>query len=314
MFGAPPAPPAPDDPVTTGGEQSCSGGDRGADGASFGEPLAPAPDDLVTAGSGQSGSGGDRNTGPGRLLPGGGSARRPVLPPAPATIGDRGRFVRAVPAGDGAPIAALSTVRALATRRAEDASAVAERGDLRSDVRVARRTRLIVVAVDLSGSMGAPRRAAAATDTVLGLLDDAYQRRNRVALVTFRGDGAEVALAPTTSIDVARNRLHDLATGGATPLAAGLRGALGLLDAQGDDHPLLVVLTDGRATGGADALDDALTVAATIRRRGVDSVVVDCEDGPVRLGLAATLATALDAALIPFDDHLTTTITERGQR
>ena len=111
------------------------------------------------------------------------------------------------------------------------------RHDLRTDVRTTRATRLIVLCVDLSGSMGAPRRAAAATGTVLGLLDDAYQRRHRVALVAFRGDGADVVLAPTTSVDVARNRLHDLATGGATPLAAGLRRSLELVDRHADRPP-----------------------------------------------------------------------------
>ena len=109
-------------------------------------------------------------------------------------------------------------------------------------------------------------------------------------------------LAPTTSVDVARNRLHDLATGGATPLAAGLRRSLELVDRHAADHPLLVVLTDGRATGAPDALEDAMAVAATVRRRGVDAVVVDCEDGPVRLGLAATLADALGAELLPLAD------------
>ena len=201
-----------------------------------------------------------------------------------------------------APVAALSTVRALATRRAGDPTAALDASDLRTDVRTTRATRLIVLCVDLSGSMGAPRRAAVATGTVLGLLDDAYQRRHRVALVAFRGDGADVVLAPTTSVDVARNRLHDLATGGATPLAAGLRRSLELVDRHAADHPLLVVLTDGRATGAPDALEDAMAVAATVRRRGVDAVVVDCEDGPVRLGLAATLADALGAELLPLAD------------
>jgi len=196
-------------------------------------------------------------------------------------------------------VAALSTVRALATRRAGDADAALDRVDLRHDVRTRRATRLVVLCVDLSGSMGAPRRAAAATGAVIGLLDDAYQRRHRVALVAFRGEGAEVVLAPTTSVDVARNRLRDLHTGGATPLAAGLRAALDLIGRHDEHHPLLVVLTDGRATGGETAVDDAVAVAAGARRRGVDAVVVDCEDGPVRLGLVETLAKALGATLVP---------------
>jgi magnesium chelatase subunit D len=149
---------------------------------------------------------------------------------------------------------------------------------------------------------------------VLGLLDDAYQRRHRVALVAFRGEGADLVLAPTTSVDVARNRLHALATGGATPLAAGLRRSLTVLDGHRDEHPLLVVLTDGRATGGPEALDDALAVAATIRQRGIDSMVVDCELDPVRLGLAGALAEALGAVLVPLDDGVPATVAAEGGR
>lgn len=292
----------PHDPPVIPPEQLQAAIDDALDGDERDDTNDPGPPDDDRAGASPAD----------RALPDFGVGRRTPLPPAPAVHGDRGRFVRAVPADDGRPVAALSSVRALATRRLHDPGAVADRGDLRADIRVARARRLVVVCVDLSGSMGAPRRAALATNTVIGLLDDAYQRRHRVALVTFRGDGADLVLAPTTSIDVARNRLHDLATGGATPLAAGLRRALTLIDAQHDEHPLLVVLTDGRATGGVDALDAAFGVAATIRQRGIETVVVDCEDGQVRLGLAGAFADALGAVLVPTDDHLTATVAARG--
>jgi magnesium chelatase subunit D len=132
---------------------------------------------------------------------------------------------------------------------------------------------------------------------VLGLLLDAYQRRDRVALVTFRGDGAEVALRPTGSVEVARARLGALPTGGRTPLAAGITTALGLA-AHPTDRPLLVLVSDGRATAGPDGVDPlvaAKDAAAEVRRRGVPAVVVDAEDGNVRLGLAAELAQAMGA-------------------
>jgi magnesium chelatase subunit D len=261
-------------------------------------PVVP-PAQLADAIEQSLADGGERAPSP---LPTDAPARRPQLPAPPHVTGPRGRFVRAVPAEPGAPVAALSTARALASRRTAEPDAALEAGDLRTDVRTSRATRLVVLCVDLSGSMGAPRRAAAATGAVIGLLDDAYQRRHRVALVAFHGDGAEVVLAPTTSVDVARNRLCDLRTGGATPLAAGLRTALDLIARRDDHHPLLVVLTDGRATGGQTAVEDALAVAATARRRGVEAVVVDCEDGPVRLGLARALADALGAVLVPLAD------------
>jgi len=273
------------------------------------EQLADAIDDALDAPAPRGPDEADDDAGepgrgepPQRPRPTDEPRRRPPLPDPPIVTGDRGRFVRAVPTEGTAPVAALSTVRALAIRRAADPTADLDAHDVRTDVRTTRSTRLIVLCVDLSGSMGAPRRAAVATGTVLGLLDDAYQRRHRVALVAFRGDGADVVLAPTTSVDVARNRLHDLATGGATPLAAGMRRSLELVDRHAADHPLLVVLTDGRATGAPDALEDAMAVAAKVRRRGVDALVVDCEDGAVRLGLAATLADALGAELLPLAD------------
>jgi magnesium chelatase subunit D len=157
----------------------------------------------------------------------------------------------------------------------------------------------VILAVDASGSMGAERRMEAAKGAVLGLLIDAYQRRDRVALVTFRGDDADVVLRPTGSVEVARARLAELATGGRTPLAAGIQAALGVARGAGGGHrPLLVLITDGRATSapaGADPVEAARTAAAAVRRSGVPAVVVDVEDGPTRLGLGGDLAAAMSA-------------------
>ena len=155
----------------------------------------------------------------------------------------------------------------------------------------------MILAVDASGSMGAETRMEAAKGAVLGLLLDAYQRRDRVALVTFRDDGAEVVLRPTGSVEVAKARLTELPTGGRTPLAAGIHAALGLAQHPAD-RPLLVLVSDGRATAAPDGQDPmvaAKEAAAEVRRRNVPAVVVDAEDGPTRLGLAAELAEAMGA-------------------
>lgn len=174
-----------------------------------------------------------------------------------------------------------------------------------------------MLSVDLSGSMEAPERSAAASGTVLGLLADAYQRRDRVALVGFRGDGAEVLLAPTSSVEVARNRLEHLVTGGATPLAAGITAALSVAEAavSSDRDALLVVLTDGRATGSRDALDEAMEAAAAVRRRGIPALVLDCETGRARLGLALSLAEAMGARHLEVTDLDPTSLTHliRGE-
>jgi magnesium chelatase subunit D len=251
----------------------------------------------------------DRDDGPGR----GGDQRRPMVlgsvrrPPTPAagrSTSPRGRVVGDELAGPSSSIAAVPTLRAVAGRRAADPDAELTEHDLRTAVRVAPKHRTIVVAVDLSGSMGATTRAEAATGCVLGLLGEAYVRREAVALVGFRGDGAEVLLAPTASVEVARNRLDQLETGGTTPLAAGLRTALDVAHAaMADDRDaLLVLLTDGRATGTPGALDAALEAAHDVRRTGVPTLVLDCETGTTRLGLAAELAAAIGARHIPVSD------------
>jgi magnesium chelatase subunit D len=221
--------------------------------------------------------------------------------------GPRGRLVGdRVPEGSVGPLAVTATAQAAAVRRALDPEdeAVVRRADLREAVREQRAGNLIVLAVDASGSMGADRRMEAVKGAVLGLLVDAYQRRDRVALVTFRGDEAGIALRPTSSVEVARARLAELPTGGRTPLAAGITAALDLAGKHRDSthRPLLVLVTDGRATAapaGTDPVDAATEAADAVRRRGLDAVVLDAEDGPTRLGLARHVADAMGARYLP---------------
>jgi magnesium chelatase subunit D len=137
----------------------------------------------------------------------------------------------------------------------------------------------------------------------LSLLMDAYQRRDKVGLITFRGTGARLALPPTSSIDAAVRRLRDLPSGGRTPLAEGLLCAAETLDLERirdpRRRPLLVVVTDGRATYGPDAVARSRQAAEMLRQTGVASVVIDCESGRLTLGLAATLSDHLGAQHIP---------------
>jgi magnesium chelatase subunit D len=176
--------------------------------------------------------------------------------------------------------------------------------DLRSAVREGREGNLVLFAVDASGSMAARQRMSAVKGAVLSLLLDAYQRRDKVGLVTFRGSTAELVLPPTSSVEAAAARLRTLPTGGRTPLAEGLlRVAETLRVERVRDprrRPLLVVVTDGRATGGKDPL--ARTAAAAGLLTDVASVVVDCESGPVRLGLAGRLAADLGGECVRLDD------------
>ncbi|WP_054814422.1 VWA domain-containing protein [Nocardia arizonensis] len=169
--------------------------------------------------------------------------------------------------------------------------------DLRGAYREGREGNLVVFLVDASGSMAARDRLSAVTGAVVTLLRDAYQRRDKVAVITMRGAEAELVLPPTSSIDIAVRRLADLRTGGKTPLAAGLLKAREVVRRERvrdpRRRPMLVLLTDGRATGGVDPLPRARAAAALLARDTVTAMVVDCERGVVRLGLAAELAREL---------------------
>ncbi|MET7752733.1 VWA domain-containing protein, partial [Micromonospora sp. NPDC005367] len=172
-------------------------------------------------------------------------------------------------------------------------------------VREGREGNLVLFVVDASGSMGARQRMSAVKGAVLALLTDAYQRRDKVAVVAFRGTGAQTLLPATSSVLAASARLADLPTGGRTPLAEGLLAAAELLRVERlrdpRRRPLVLVLTDGRATSGERPLDRAARAAAVLAATGAPCVVVDCESGPVRLGLAHRLATQLGADRHPLD-------------
>ena len=240
-------------------------------------------------------------------------ARAPSLSLAGLGHGAAGRRSRATgaegqpvdsrePPGAVTDLAVAASLRAAAGRRALSDGPPLAPADLREHVRAGREGNLVVFCVDASGSMGARRRMAAVKGAILGLLLDAYRRRDRVALVTFRGAEAQVVLAPTGSVERAAAVLGALATGGATPLAAGLRRAAELVTLERRRDPerraLVLAVTDGRASGDG-GLDAARAAAADLARVADGVVVFDGEEGRVRLGLAAELARAAGAQLLP---------------
>ncbi|UGT64880.1 VWA domain-containing protein [Nocardia asteroides] len=174
--------------------------------------------------------------------------------------------------------------------------------DLRGAHREGREGNLVIFLVDTSGSMAARDRIGAVTGAVVTLLRDAYQRRDKVAVITLRGSEAELVLPPTSSVDIAVRRLAGLRTGGKTPLAAGLLAARTLVAREKvrdpRRRPMLVLLTDGRATGGVEPLPRARAAARGLATDAVTAMVVDCERGLVRLGLAAELARELGGGCV----------------
>jgi magnesium chelatase subunit D len=185
--------------------------------------------------------------------------------------------------------------------------------DVRRAVRQGREGNLVIFVVDASGSMAARERMAAVGGATLSLLRDAYQRRDKVAVITFRQQEAQLLLPPTTSVHIAGRRLSRFDTGGKTPLAEGLLAAreLVLREKVRDRarRPLVVVLTDGRATAGADPLGRSRSAAGLLLAEGAAAVVVDCETSYVRLGLAEQLAAQLGAPVMRLEqlraDYLT---------
>ncbi|ORW08567.1 magnesium chelatase subunit D family protein [Mycobacterium kyorinense] len=185
--------------------------------------------------------------------------------------------------------------------------------DVRRAVREGRESNLVIFVVDASGSMAARDRMAAVSGATLSLLRDAYQRRDKVAVITFRHDGARLLLPPTSSAHIAGRRLSRFDTGGKTPLAEGLLAARELVLREKvrdrSRRPLVVVLTDGRATAGPDPLGRSRTAAALLVAEGAASVVVDCETSFVRLGLAEQLARQLGSTAVRLEqlraDYLT---------
>jgi magnesium chelatase subunit D len=296
--------------------------DRSLDGETEQEQPAPADDGESTAG--QQRRDPARPDAPSRVVPLSAprttamnttSGRRTVVKSTRGRmIGDRD------PQGQLSDIAVGATVRSAAIRHAtvpSDGPIVAAE-DLRQAVREQKTGNLLILVVDASASMGVEHRMEAVKGAIMSLLLDAYQRRDRVALVTFGGDEATVILRPTGSVEVARSRLVELATGGRTPLAAGIQTAKGLATGTSDTHrPFLILVSDGRATSastGRDPVAEAMAAAAEVRALGIPSVVLDVEDGRTRLGLALPLADAMGARHVPLSElssgALTTAIRE----
>ncbi|MGN6130157.1 MAG: VWA domain-containing protein [Nocardioidaceae bacterium] len=194
--------------------------------------------------------------------------------------------------------------------------------DLRVAVREGREANLVLFCVDASGSMAARRRMSQVKTAILSLLLDAYRRRDKVGLITFRGAHATVALSPTHSVDIAAARLDELPAGGRTPLAEGLLEAARVLtrERMRDPRlrPLLVLVTDGRATDGKDAVTRSQQAAEYVAGLGITTVVIDGESGPIRLGLARRLAELLRAEHLPVAEvsaeALAGTVRSRTQR
>ncbi|MEE9216481.1 MAG: VWA domain-containing protein [Anaerolineales bacterium] len=219
----------------------------------------------------------------------------------------RGRYVSARPAEDRTTdIAFDATIRAAAPHqkhRSKKRVAFAIRpSDLHRKVRIRKASNLILFVVDASWSMAVAERMSATKGAILSLLNDAYQRRDRVGLVVFQKDRALTVLPPTNSVRLAQHALADIPVGGKTPLSAGLTLALETFTKERLSHPevlpLMVLLTDGAGNvslGGLPPQEEAMLVADRIRESEIRSVVINMEHAAFDQGLANAIADRLGA-------------------
>ena len=220
----------------------------------------------------------------------------------------QGRYVRAeLPKAKVEDLAFDATIRAAAPfqklREDNGCALNIKQEDLRQKVREKRIGNTFLFAVDASGSMGARERMRAVKGAIFYMLQEAYQKRDRVGMIAFRRQKAELLLPITRSVDLAQKCLAELPTGGKTPLADGLAVALQTLSMlnkhDSELEPILVLVTDGRANAteadGGDPVASALKMAERIGKAKITSVVIDTESDFIKLGLAKRVAAAMGA-------------------
>lgn len=220
----------------------------------------------------------------------------------------QGRYVRAeLPKAKVEDLAFDATIRAAAPfqkMREDNGCALnIKEEDLRQKVREKRIGNTFLFAVDASGSMGARERMRAVKGAIFYMLKEAYQKRDRVGMIAFRRQKAELLLPITRSVDLAQKCLAELPTGGKTPLADGLAVALQTLSMlnkhDSELEPILVLVTDGRANAteadGGDPVASALKMAERVGKAKITSVVIDTESDFIKLGLAKRIAAAMGA-------------------
>ena len=219
----------------------------------------------------------------------------------------RGRYIYARYApGRYDDIALDATVRSAAVQQRDrghgETAIVIKDQDLHRKVRVRKAANLILFAVDASWSMAAAERMSATKGAIMSLLMDAYQKRDRVAMISFQKDRANLVLPPTSSVEMAKKALQNIPVGGKTPLSAGLLLSFQVIErekAQDSELiPLMILLTDGAGNVsmmGMPPREETLMVAGLFAEKDIRAVVINTEHASLDRGLARELAESLDA-------------------
>jgi magnesium chelatase subunit D len=228
----------------------------------------------------------------------------------------QGRYVKSVMGRNTGDVALDATLRAAAPyqrqRKNGNGLAVVLRSeDIREKIREKRIGNFLLFIVDASGSMGARGRMTASKGAVMSLLLDAYQKRDRIAMVSFRKEEAVVNLPPTASIELAATLLKEMPVGGRTPLSSGLAKSYEVLRnyllREPTGRPIAIIITDGRsnvAMGDGRPLDEVLALADRLALDArIRFIVVDTESkGLVTFGMAHQLAAAMNARYFKIED------------
>lgn len=172
-----------------------------------------------------------------------------------------------------------------------------QKSDLHRKVRVKRTANLILFVVDASWSMAVSERMQATKGAIMSLLTDAYQRRDRVGLVVFQKDRAQIVLPPTNSVTLAKKALANIPVGGKTPLSAGLLLSYDIIKREKTLHPdvmpIMILLTDGAgnvSVGEQSPQEEAHKIAEAIKIEGIKTVTINMEHAAFDQGLAVRLA------------------------
>ncbi|MBU0764706.1 MAG: VWA domain-containing protein [Bacteroidetes bacterium] len=232
-----------------------------------------------------------------------------------------GRYIKSsIPKGKTADLAFDATIRAAAPyqviREKNGNALTLEKQDIREKVRKKKTGSTILFVVDSSGSMGINKRMAETKTAIFSLLVDAYQKRDKVGMLVFKQNNAELILSPTSSVELARKQLETIPTGGKTPLSKGLLTGYECMLKEMNKYksikPVIVLISDGKANvsiaSGAKPFEEAKHIAEQIRRSGIKTIVIDTETGFLRLGKLQELSRVLDAKYFRLEELKAETI------
>lgn len=205
------------------------------------------------------------------------------------------------PKGKVKDIAFVATLRAAApyqkNRKSPNLSVVIEKGDLRENIRQKKTSTTIIFVVDASGSMAAKKRMTAVKGAILSILTNAYEKRDKVAMISFRRNKAEVLLEVTKSVELAEKKLRTMVTGGKTPLGEGLKKGYQIVKKEKLKNPediiLMVVVSDCKGNfslSSKNPMEEVFHIGRKITQEAIDTIVIDSETGFLNLGLGKKLS------------------------